>query len=98
MGCGRYEEAEQLFLRALGIAEPLLGKHPKTARYIEGLGQCQAARANYKEALANFQRSLIMRDETLGMEHSETALSISGTATVLLALGHVSVLIEIGLL
>ena len=31
-----------------------------------------------------------MRDQCLGLEHSETALSISGTASMLLMLGEVS--------
>jgi len=89
LGRGQYAEAEQLFHRALSLAEPLLGPHPKTARYIEGLGQTQAAGGRYAEALQHFRRSLSMRDQCLGLEHSETALSISGTASMLLALGEV---------
>jgi tetratricopeptide (TPR) repeat protein len=75
---GRYEEAEPLLQRTLGIREKTLGpEHLDTVVSISNLGGLYRDQGRYEEAEPLLQRTLGIREKVLGPEHPNTALTLN---------------------
>jgi tetratricopeptide (TPR) repeat protein len=80
---GRYEEAEQLYLRALeGYEEELGPKHPDTLRTVQNLAGVYRDQGRYEEAEQLYQRALEGREEKLGPKHPDTLRTVQNLANV----------------
>ena len=72
-GAGRYEEAEPLLQRALGISEKALGPdHPDVGTTLHNLAGLYQDQGRYEEAEPLYQRALGIREEALGPDHPTT--------------------------
>ena len=64
---GKYEEAEPLYQRSLGIRETKLGKdHPNVASSLNNLAGLYESQGKYEEAESLYKRSLGIRKNKLG--------------------------------
>ena len=70
---GRYEEGIAIAQQVLEIRESILGDHPDTATILLGLGLGYYYIGRYSEAEPLYKRSLLIKEEQLGADHSDTA-------------------------
>lgn len=79
----RYEEAEPLYRRALGIYEQQLGgEHPDTATSLSCLAALYYELGRIEEAELLFRRVLVICEQALGPEHPGTASSLFWLALI----------------
>jgi nephrocystin-3 len=84
----RYEGAEQLYLRYMGISEKVLGpEHPNTAVSLNNLAALLKSKGDYAGAEPLYRRALGIRERVLGPEHPDTAQSLNNLALVLKSKG-----------
>ena len=86
---GRYDEAEELYGRALAGSEEELGpKHPKILTIIMNLGNVYRFQGRYNEAKELYERALAGSEETLGPKHLKTLTIIMNLGNVYLNQGR----------
>ncbi len=69
----KYQEAEQLYERALAILEKSLGKdHPDVAQSLNNLAELYRAQGRFDEAEPMYERALAICKKTLGDKHPNT--------------------------
>src|SRR6266702_5129357 len=77
----RYQQAEQLLLKALAIRQRLLGgEHPDVAQTLYNLASLYRAQGTYVKAEPFYLQALYIRETTLGFDHSLVARSYYGLA------------------
>ena len=82
--CGRYDEAEPLYRRALEARERTLGnEHPDTLTSVNNLALLLRRTGRYDEAEPLYRRALEARERTLGNEHPDTLISVNNLAVLL---------------
>ena len=70
---GRYEEAEELYGKALRLMKKILGeRHPSTATIYNNLAFVYEKQRKYEEAEELFGKALRIWKEVLGEEHPDT--------------------------
>ncbi|ESA37998.1 kinesin light chain 1, partial [Leptolyngbya sp. Heron Island J] len=70
---GRYEEAEPLYQRSLGIREEQLGpQHPDVVTSLNNLAGLYQEQGRYEEAEPLYQQALAILEERLGSQHPNT--------------------------
>ena len=80
---GRYEEAEQLYGRALNGYEERLGRdHPDTLLTVHNLATLNKDQGRYEKAEQLYGRALKGREERLGQDHPATLRTAEGLAIV----------------
>ena len=85
---GRYEQAESMLLKALGVRQQVLeADHPDTAHTLNDLGALYFDQANYKEAEPLLQEALTIRHQVLGEEHPDVAQTLHNLASLYRARG-----------
>jgi tetratricopeptide (TPR) repeat protein len=73
----RYDEAEDLFERSLGIREKVLGlEHPKVAWSLNNLAQTYLVQGRYADAEPLYLRALAIWDKIPGQNHLGVASSL----------------------
>jgi hypothetical protein len=71
--CERWSEAENLYLRAVGLKEELFGPdHPDVAMTLHNLAVLHAKQDRPHAARALFRRALAIFEAHLGSEHPKT--------------------------
>jgi len=79
--CGRYQEAEPHYLRALSIREQHRGpEHPEVAQALNWLAILYRHQGRYQEAELHYLRALSIREQHRGPEHPEVAGSLNSLA------------------
>ncbi|WP_242527562.1 FxSxx-COOH system tetratricopeptide repeat protein [Ktedonosporobacter rubrisoli] len=79
--CARYEQAESLFKRAIGIYEQVAGpEHPELAAAFNGLAHLYYDRAHYRQAESLFRRAIGIYERVSGPEHLDLASPLRGMA------------------
>jgi eukaryotic-like serine/threonine-protein kinase len=85
----RFDEAETLYTRSLGLREQLFGPgHPHVAQSLESLCRLESRRSRFEAAAAYCRRSLDIRQRTLGREHPTTVDSLNLLASLYRRLGR----------
>jgi len=85
----RYEEAEPLYQRALGIAEKALGaEHPYVGAGLNNLAALYHAQGRYEEAEPLYQRALAITEKALGAEHPDVGTRLNNLAALYRAQGR----------
>ncbi|KAL8907095.1 MAG: hypothetical protein Q9171_006000 [Xanthocarpia ochracea] len=85
----RYEEAEQVFRRAIMMKEEVLGKESlHVMKSMDGLGFLFFEQANYEEAEKVFRHTSAIKEPILGKDHYSTGHSLAGLVGVLQAQGR----------
>lgn len=80
----RYEDAEKLYRRVIGINDKLFGpEHINSARCKNNLAQLLRSRGDYEGAEPLFRRTLEINEKVLGKEHPDTGGSINNLAGLL---------------
>ncbi len=80
---GQYDEAEELYKRALAGSEEKLGPdHPDTLRTVQSLATVHWSKGRYDDAKELFKRALAGREEKLGPDHPDTLGTIENLAIV----------------
>jgi nephrocystin-3 len=83
MNMGRYNEAEELFLRCLDAREQLHGReHPETLAAVGLLGILYWHKGDLDKAEVCQKRCLHGRERLLGLEHPSTLISLNNLALV----------------
>jgi tetratricopeptide (TPR) repeat protein len=78
---GRYEQAEELYTRALAIREQVLEpEHLDLSRSLNRLATLYQYRGKYPEAEPLYQRALAIYEQQLGPNHPDTATSLNNLA------------------
>jgi tetratricopeptide (TPR) repeat protein/DNA-binding XRE family transcriptional regulator len=78
---GFYEQAEQLYQRALAIWEQTSGlDHPQVAYPLLGLAVLYSVQRRTEQAEPLYQRALSIREHTLGTDHPQVAQVLYGLA------------------
>jgi tetratricopeptide (TPR) repeat protein len=86
---GRYEEAEPLYVRALGINEQQLGRdHPVVAINSHNLASLYNSLRRYKEAEPLHVRALAINEQQLGRDHPVVAINLHNLASLYNSLGR----------
>jgi tetratricopeptide (TPR) repeat protein/predicted Ser/Thr protein kinase len=81
---GRYQEADSINQRVLGMYRRIYGeRHPKVAAILVNLGAAQQDRGNYREAEAFHRQALSINETYYGPDHPETAASLTLVARAL---------------
>jgi nephrocystin-3 len=81
---GDYEEARQLFERAVAIIESRLGKnHPDLSTLLRNFATLHSRNGNWEQAEPLFLRSLAIDEVAHGPEHPKTAASLNNYAGML---------------
>ncbi len=81
---GMYDEAEELYERALEIREDLFGRtHEQIAESVNDLGVLMRARGNYDAAEQYLRRAVDMRRRLFKTDHNDLAISIEELGRVL---------------
>jgi tetratricopeptide (TPR) repeat protein len=85
---GDYEEAQQLFERAITIIEKRLGKkHPDLGQLLDNFAVLHTNNSNWEKAEPLFIRSLAINEVAYGPEHPTIALGLNNYAVQLYLLG-----------
>lgn len=85
---GRYQESEDMHLRALALRERLFGiEHPLVASSKNGIALALRDQGRLDQAEELYRASLAMQQRLLSEEHLEIAASLNDLATVLLYRG-----------
>ncbi|MEE8227861.1 MAG: tetratricopeptide repeat protein, partial [Kiloniellales bacterium] len=85
----KYDAAESLFKRALGIQESRLGPdHPEVADTLNNLAFLYVEQGRYREAEPLHQRALSIRQSRLGPDHIDVATSLNNLARLYEAEGR----------
>ncbi|MEX1366338.1 MAG: serine/threonine-protein kinase [Nannocystaceae bacterium] len=80
---GEYEEARDLYERALAIREASLGPdHPEVAAALNDLGSVAHSQGEYAEARALYERALVIFEQALGPDHPDVAASLDNQGRV----------------
>jgi len=78
---GKYDQAEPLCRRSLGIVEKSLGpEHSDVGASLNNLAELYRAQGKYDEAEPLYRRSLAIRERALGPEHPDVATSLNNFA------------------
>lgn len=86
---GEYDDALQLFRRALDIKQAILGdNHPAVANTINSIGVVLYNQSGGDQGLEQFRQSLSIEQATLGPEHPGVANSHNNLAAALQMLGQ----------
>ena len=86
--CGKLDEAEALYRRALEGMERVLGPdHSDTLTSVNNLGLLLQARGELAEAEVLCRRALEGRERVLGPDHSSTLSSVNNLGSLLKAGG-----------
>ena len=86
---GKFDEAEESYLKAIAIYEETLGReHLDTATTYHNLGENYMEQGNYVMALNYFDKALRVREKKLGVNSPETADTYNGLASVNKHLGN----------
>jgi tetratricopeptide (TPR) repeat protein len=79
--CGRYQEAEPHYLRALAMREQHRGpEHPEVAQILNSLAVLYRHQGRYQEAEPHYLRALSISEQHRGPEHPEVARSLNSLA------------------
>jgi len=85
---GKYEQAEPLLKRVLGISERMWGpEHPKTAEALHNLAKHYYQHEKFRQAEPLLVRAIAIREQTLGPEHLETGKSVHNLGALYRAQG-----------
>ena len=85
----RVGEAEPVLVRAIQIYRNAYGsEHPRVAMGLGALAQLQAARYDYKGALASWQQALPIFEATLPANHPNLSFALAGIGDALTELGR----------
>jgi serine/threonine-protein kinase len=88
-GLGRYDEAQELIERALGVREKRLGvDHPDIAESLEALGNVLAEKASYTDARPRLERAVAIREKVQGRRHPRTASARNDLGMLLRDMGE----------
>ncbi|KAL9041630.1 MAG: hypothetical protein Q9214_004041, partial [Letrouitia sp. 1 TL-2023] len=80
---GRYDDAEELYKRALTGNEEQLGPdHPDTLRTVQNLANVYSDKGRYDDAEELYKRALAGREEQLGPDHPDTLGTVQNLANV----------------
>ncbi len=80
----RYDDAGDMYRRALGIREAALGAdHPKTAGTLNNLAVVLVNKGDYDGAEALYRRALGIRERAQGADHPDTVSTLNNLAGVL---------------
>ena len=86
---GKLDEAEPLYLKALGIMRDTLGAgHPDVAASHEHLGVLYTVQGKYNQAESHLQQALPIRRNRLGAAHPLVAQSLENYAALLSKTGR----------
>jgi serine/threonine protein kinase/Tfp pilus assembly protein PilF len=86
---GRYDQAEPLYQRALGIRRELFpGDHRLVAFSLTHLAACRLSQRRITDARDLYQQALDMRRRLLGEEHEEVAQSLNNLAKTYVETGE----------
>jgi len=85
---GRFEEAEQLYLKSLSALEEEDPPGPNLARALNDLGWLYFRQDRSKEALDPYRRSIDIKASVFGEGHFEWAITVGNLAIALDALGR----------
>ncbi|MEN8259162.1 MAG: tetratricopeptide repeat protein [Pseudomonadota bacterium] len=78
---GRYNEAENLYLRAKAIWETVLNtEHPDQGVILNNLAELYQAMGNYQKAESFYNRALKIREAALGPDHTDVAQTLKNMA------------------
>jgi hypothetical protein len=70
---GKYEHAEEMYQRTLGLRETVLGKeHPDTLSSMANLAYLWKSQDRVQEAIALMRQAKRLREEVLGLNHPHT--------------------------
>ena len=84
---GHYEEAQQLFHRAVDVQERILGpEHPNTCNSVCNLASLLHALGRHDEAARYYRRDLEASEKLLGPDHPDTLTS--GTTQLFMHATH----------
>ena len=85
---GMYNDAENVYLRQIPLAEELYGKeHENTATSYNNIGEVYRAQGAYPKALEYLKKALAIREKVLGKEHPDTASTYNNIGAVYYAQG-----------
>lgn len=85
----KYEQAERMFQRSLGVSVAALGSdHPDVAIILKNIGILKAFRKQYTEAELLLGRSLSLTHRILGHEHPTVAVTMRTIALFQAVQGH----------
>ena len=91
---GKYDEAEQLYRKALEVALETHGnRHPDTLSSINNLGTLLEAKGDLAAAEPLCREALEARRETLGERHPDTLTSIGNLGRLLMLQAKVKLLV-----
>jgi tetratricopeptide (TPR) repeat protein len=86
---GAFEEAEQVYERALNIQRRRRGaEHPDLAAALRGLARLHLSRGNVAAAEVRFRQALEIRTNSLGEKHPDTAELLNDLAALLHQYGN----------
>ena len=81
---GKYEQAEELYQRALAIREKVLGSdHPDTATTLHNLAYLYQDQGKYEQAEALYQRALAIYEQAFDPDHPYIANTLENYACLL---------------
>lgn len=83
-GQGKYDEAEQLYLRALAVFERHFGpEHYEVCVNLNNLAALYQLRGEPRRAEPLYQRALAIKEKLLGPRHPDTAITLHNLAMLL---------------
>lgn len=90
-GRAQYTEAGEALVRALRIAEALLGSvHPQVAVYVNNLGNVLQDLGELAEARRCYERALRIQEAAFGTDHPTVAIDLNNLGSVLQDLGELA--------
>ncbi len=90
-GLGRHDEAEAMYLRALGTFERVYGPdHYEIAVNLNNLAGVRQAQGRLVDGEVLYRRALTIKEALLGSEHPDVALTLNNLALLLDAMGKTS--------
>ena len=88
---GRYDNAEELYKRALiGREEKLGPDYPDTLRTVENLAIIYSDKRRYDDTEELYKRTLAGNEEKLGRDHPDTLRTVENMAICLEYLGRIN--------
>ncbi|KAH7146949.1 hypothetical protein B0J13DRAFT_473806 [Dactylonectria estremocensis] len=78
---GRWKEAEEIFVRAIGMRKTVLGgEHPDTLSSMNHLAITQKDQGRSRDALALMRNCVALQERVLGIDHPDAASSAAALA------------------